>query len=258
MRKTLLAAAVVSTLASTAAMAQVSGNLTIASDYRFRGVSQTFMLPTIQGGIDYAHASGFYAGNWNSNVSSAQYANGGGIEMDFYAGYKMALGDVGLDVGTLYYYYPGAEYTGTKEKYDNHEIYLGASYGPFSAKVSYALTDYFGANANTVAITTLAGPVESGDSDGTTYLELNYAQEVAPGLTLSAHLGATQFETYKSLDYTDYKVGVTYGLSGWNLGLAYVGTSMDQEGKDFNTLTLNGNREELYDGGLVLSVAKSF
>lgn len=260
MRKTLIAAAVVSAFSSSAALAQVSGNLTIASDYRFRGVSQTFKQPTIQGGIDYAHASGFYAGNWNSNVSGLQYANGGAIEMDFYAGYKTTVGGVGLDIGTLYYYYPGSEYaTVPVEKYDNHEVYLGASYGPFSAKVSYALTDYFGANATTTAITTTAGTVETGDSDGTLYLELNYAQEVAPSVTLSAHLGMTQFETYKSLDYTDYKVGVTYSLGGWGLGLAYVGTSMDTEGKLFNTFTNgNGKIEEVYKGGVVASIAKSF
>ena len=48
----------------------IAGNLTLITDYRFRGISQTFMKPAIQGGIDYSHASGFYLGNWNSNESS--------------------------------------------------------------------------------------------------------------------------------------------------------------------------------------------
>ena len=48
----------------------LSGNLTIASDYRFRGFTQTDYQPAIQGGVDFAHKSGFYLGNWNSNVSS--------------------------------------------------------------------------------------------------------------------------------------------------------------------------------------------
>lgn len=265
MRKTLIAAAVVSAFTSSATLAQVSGNLTIASDYRFRGLSQTFKQPTIQGGIDYAHASGFYAGNWNSNVSGVQYGNGGAIEMDFYAGYKTTIGGVGLDIGTLYYYYPGSEYAAAPpaaaEKYDNHEIYLGASYGPVSAKISYALTDYFGLNATSLpgGWDTVAGTNETGDSDGTMYLELNFAQEVAPSVTLSAHLGMTQFENYKSLDYTDYKVGVTYGIAGWNLGLAYVGNSIDLDGKLFNTyINGNGKIEEVYKSGVVASVAKSF
>src|SRR5580765_5260248 len=66
----------------------VTGNMTIATDYRFRGISQTYLGPTIQGGIDYSHSSGIYMGNWNSNVSGNTYFGGPGIEMDFYGGYK--------------------------------------------------------------------------------------------------------------------------------------------------------------------------
>src|SRR5690349_13178809 len=65
-----------------------TGNLTVATDYRFRGISQTFRRPTLQGGFDYSHSSSFYAGNWNYNVSGVQYNNGAALEMDFYAGYK--------------------------------------------------------------------------------------------------------------------------------------------------------------------------
>ena len=91
----------------------VTGNMTIATDYRFRGISQTFGEgffvpgPAIQGGIDYSHSSGFYLGNWNSNISGNQYPNGSSIEMDFYGGWKGTWDDFGLDVGTIYYYYPG-------------------------------------------------------------------------------------------------------------------------------------------------------
>jgi uncharacterized protein (TIGR02001 family) len=74
--------------AQTPAPSPVTGNLTIASDYRFRGISQTYKGPAIQGGVDYAHASGLYVGNWNSNVSSVMFAGGSAIEMDFYGGWK--------------------------------------------------------------------------------------------------------------------------------------------------------------------------
>ena len=40
----------------------LTGNLGFFSDYRFRGISQTAKNPAIQGGFDYAHSSGFYAG----------------------------------------------------------------------------------------------------------------------------------------------------------------------------------------------------
>ncbi|WZB60617.1 TorF family putative porin [Achromobacter xylosoxidans] len=65
----------------------LSGNAAIVSDYRFRGYSQTDFRPAAQLGIDLTHSSGFYLGNWNSNVSSFVYTDGN-LEMDFYGGWK--------------------------------------------------------------------------------------------------------------------------------------------------------------------------
>src|SRR6476619_843017 len=159
MRKSILTLSVVAALAApgfaaaqTAAPAAapapapspVTGNMTIASDYRFHGISQTYLGPAIQGGIDYAHASGFYIGNWNSNVASQVYSGGSGIEMDFYGGYKKAFGDFGLDLGFIYYYYHNAEFM--SKKFDNQEVYIGGSWKWLSAKLNYALSDYFGLN----------------------------------------------------------------------------------------------------------------
>ena len=141
--------------------------MTVASDYRFRGISQTFKQPALQGGFDYAHSSGFYLGNWNSNVSGNQYNNGAGLEMDFYGGYKFeVMPDFTADVGLLYYYYPGAKIGNTGERYDNGEIYFAGAYKWFSAKYSYGLTDFFGLNNTTAAI-------PRGGSKGSGYLDLN-------------------------------------------------------------------------------------
>src|SRR5436190_6999561 len=87
----------------------VTGNITLATEYRFRGIDQTFGKPAIQGGFDYSHASGIYLGNWNSNISQGAGFPGGNIEMDFYGGWKKAFGDFGLDIGAIYYYYPGTD-----------------------------------------------------------------------------------------------------------------------------------------------------
>lgn len=85
-----------------AAASPLTGNLTLASDYRFRGISQTFKLPAIQGGLDWSSPGGFYLGNWNSNVSGNQYPNGAGLEMDFYGGYKFeVVKDVTVDLGGI-------------------------------------------------------------------------------------------------------------------------------------------------------------
>ncbi len=120
----------------------LSGNAAIVSDYRFRGYSQTDFRPAVQLGFDLTHSSGFYLGNWNSNVSDFVFTDGN-LEMDFYGGWK---GDVGggftLDAGVLHYYYPGSS-SPKGGNYNNTDLYLGASYGNYSLKYSYTPSDFF-------------------------------------------------------------------------------------------------------------------
>src|SRR5574343_185561 len=117
MKKSLIALALVGAFAAPAFAEEaaptpehtLTGNVGLFSSYRFRGIDQTFGKPALQGGIDYSHSSGFYVGNWNSNVSSGAGFPDGNLEMDFYGGYKTSIGDVGLDIGGIVYYYPGSE-----------------------------------------------------------------------------------------------------------------------------------------------------
>jgi uncharacterized protein (TIGR02001 family) len=232
------AAAVAPSLASAQASSphSISGNMGIFSDYRFRGVSQTFVQPAIQGGIDYSHSSGFYLGNWNSNVNGLVYTDGS-IEMDVYGGYKFSIGPVGMDVGLLQYLYPGAK-TSAGDKYDTLEGYVGASWKWFTLKYSYAFTDFFGLT----------------DSDGSGYLDLGFSMEVAPKFSIVAHYGNQTVKNYSSADYSDYKIGVTYDLNGWVLGAAYVDTDLDP----LNVTNAAGKTEDLGKGTVVVSVSKSF
>jgi len=302
MRKLALAAAtaavlaspmVVSTAYAQAAAAPASphtftGNMTIASDYRFRGISQTYLGPTIQGGIDYSHSSGFYVGNWNSNVSGLAYNNGNNIEMDFYAGWKKTWGDWGIDLGGLYYYYDSARWNGimqggaavnTSGRYDNGELYIAGSWKFITVKYSHSLTNYFGLNSDFGRNFTskdcivnggcgaqpragnLVGVNEDrGNSKGTGYLEVNASYEFAPKWTVSGHVGHTKVKNFGELSYTDYKVGVTYDLSGWVLGAAVVGTNANNQWY-YNVRNVGGSGNSAKDTGkttLVLSVAKSF
>lgn len=235
MRKTLL----ITALAAAAALpglasAQVAGNIGLVSDYRFRGISQTFLEPAIQGGFDYSHSSGFYLGNWNSNVSGLVYTDGT-IEMDLYGGYRFPAGPVTLDVGLLQYLYPGAKNAGVK--YDTLEAYIGASWKWFSLKYSVTLDDYFGV----------------ANSDGSGYLDLGASYEIMPKLTISAHYGDQTVENSPAADYSDTKIGVSYDLNGWVLGLAYYDTDLV-----VNVTNAAGKTEDLGDSGVVLSVSKSF
>lgn len=226
-----------------------SGNLTIASDYRFRGISQTFGRPTLQGGFDYVHSSGFYAGNWNSNVSGVQYPGGAGLEMDFYTGYKFEpVKDVTADVGVLYYYYPGATIGTTGEKFDTTEIYFGASYKWFSAKYSYGVSDFYGLNNSTAF-------AAHGNSKGSRYLDLNANFEVAEKTTLTLHAGHQIVKHYDEFNYADYKIGVARDFGFATLGLAVISTNADEA---FYTATNGTKSKDLSKTTAVLSLSKTF
>jgi uncharacterized protein (TIGR02001 family) len=249
-----LALATVPALAQTAAPAApaspwtLTGNVGLFSDYTFRGISQTNQKPAVQGGFDVSHSSGFYAGNWNSNVDSAMF-NGANIEMDFYGGYKSTYEGFGFDVGAIYYYYPGTGAGGSFEV-NNGEIYVGGSWGPFTAKYSYAVTDFFSA----------PGP----DSSGSSYLDLGFSYDLGSGFGVVAHVGYqtlkggavswnSQINGSTPDSITDYKIGGTYTIDGFVIGAAFVGTNRDYS---FGTAALKG--KNISDNTFVVSVSKSF
>jgi uncharacterized protein (TIGR02001 family) len=244
MHKSVLTLSVVAALAAPALAAAadpspLTGNMSIVSDYRFRGISQTFELPAIQGGIDYAHASGVYLGNWNSSVSGLSFTDTAGIEMDFYGGWKKSFGDIGLDIGLLQYYYPGAKNSGGDE-YDTLEGYIGASWKWLTVKYSHAFSDFFGIP----------------NSDGSGYLDLGFTMEVAPKLNIVAHYGMQTIKNADALEYNDWKLGVTYDLAGWILGAAYIDT--DADSSLYTVTNAQGKSKDLGGSTVVLSIMKTF
>ena len=190
------------------ASAQLSGNIALTSNYKFRGQDQdthksTAVKPAIQGGFDYAFGeSGWYVGNWNSSVN---WLPSNSIEMDFYGGYKFKAGDIDMDLGGLLYAYPGNSSGNTTE------LYGAATWGPLTAKYSHTVSqDYFGwAGAK-------AGSGLRGRNTG--YLNFALAQEVAQSTTLKASVGFTRFASdIKDTgvpNYMDYSVGGAYDFGG--------------------------------------------
>ncbi|MBK7719889.1 MAG: hypothetical protein IPJ36_14395 [Simplicispira sp.] len=190
------------------ASAQLSGNIALTSNYKFRGQDQdthksTAVKPAIQGGFDYAFGeSGWYVGNWNSSVN---WLPSNSIEMDFYGGYKFKAGDIDMDLGGLLYAYPGNSSGNTTE------LYGAATWGPLTAKYSHTVSqDYFGwAGAK-------GGSGLRGRNTG--YLSFAVAQEVAPNTTLKASVGFTRFASdIKDTgvpNYMDFSVGGAYDFGG--------------------------------------------
>jgi len=204
----------------------ITGNFGIYSQYVFRGLTQTDRKPAFQGGFDLAHSSGFYAGTWGSNISWLHDAgvvdHGASLEWDFYGGYKYALNDdFGLDAGVLYYWYPGTYSEGVTRP-NTTELYLGGSWKWVSLKYSHAVSNTFGIP----------------DSRNSFYIDLSANYPINEVLTLNAHVGRQEYKgntngasNGDTLDYTDWKLGVTYAMAGgWNVGAYYTDTNAKDAG----------------------------
>src|SRR5690606_41769118 len=129
------------------ASAEVTGEVTVVSDYLFRGVTQTNEKPALQAGLTWEHASGFYAGAWGSSISWLSDADpdvSSQVELDGFVGYAADFGDSGFgyDVGANYYWYPG-DYPAGFTDADTLELYFGLNYKILSAKYWYSVTDLF-------------------------------------------------------------------------------------------------------------------
>lgn len=195
----------------------LTASVTLASQYRYRGLMQTNNKPAIQGGFDFTHASGLYLGNWNSSVSWLNDGNSdvsAPVEMDFYGGYKGNLApDVPFDLGVLQYYYPG-DYPSGYTSPDTTELYAGVGYGPVMFKYSVAMTNLFG----------------FADSKYSQYFDLSGNFDTGFwGLTVNAHVGRQTVRNLTDGAYTDWKLGLTKDFGqGLAISVAYIDTNADR------------------------------
>ena len=235
----------------------VVANVGWVSNYIFRGVTQNVAKPAVQGGFDYSHASGFYAGVWGSNIgwiTGSGSTGNASLETDTYLGIRNSFAtDFSYDVGLIRYNYLGS-YTPPVGyvKADTNEMYGSIGYKWISAKLSYALGDF------------LTVPSAS----GTTYLEVNASYPIADtGYTVGAHYGHQKYKgtfadglvaTGFDPSYSDYKVNVTKDFgNGYVVGLAYSNTNAKAGGYYTYTST-SGETKDWGKSAVALSVAHSF
>lgn len=233
-------------------------NLGLYSRYMFRGVDLSDGV-AIQGGIDWAHSSGFYLGAWFSNLDpdfngrvSAANADdgisreGNHVELDLYGGYAYAFENgLGLSVSGTYYAYPEGHQIGTgstKDTENTFEAFAGISYKWLTYTYSRVLTDYYGTDNKNG---------RDGDTKGAEYHELKFEYKLPVGdLNLMAKVGR-QTTRHIDGDQSDFAIGIdkdfslpTGGkpLSGFNAGAAYTTTFnvkdesyyVDSTGQDVN------------------------
>ena len=206
MKKTLLAGALAAS-AFGAVGAEVSGNVTITSDYSFRGWSQTTRDPAIQGGFDIATDSGFYVGTWMSNVKFGDDAN---TELDLYAGYGGEFGDSGVsyDISIIQF-----EYISEGDALDYTEAAVSIGVGDFTLGMNYS-------------------PEYLGDGGETFYYPYaGYSIGIGESAAVDLHVGFNNADGIAGDDdsYVDYGITLTVPVSGIDVGFAVVGTNLDDD-----------------------------
>jgi uncharacterized protein (TIGR02001 family) len=223
--------------ATPAVQAELSANVTLTTDYVWRGVSQTDEGPAIQGGFDYSHKSGLYVGVWGSNVDFNEVddegqavANPARIEIDVYAGIRRRLTEsVEWELSVLRYMYPH-----TTLDLDYNEFAARLKLGPTSLGFQYS-NDVFASGKNGF------------------YYTVGAQHELPGSFNLAASIGYSSFDEEvfgqgNPRGYVDWRVGISRELAGFNFDLSYYDT-------DENGERLNG---KLAKARAVFTISKSF
>jgi uncharacterized protein (TIGR02001 family) len=237
------------TLPSLAVVAQADGspwgpftaNIGLTTDYRFRGQQQGQGELAVSGGVDYTHASGFFAGVWASNVDFNDAAETY-LEVDLYAGYSVAFDEkTSGSVKFVYYAYPAADYPPGANQNDYYEFIgtLTHNFDIMTASIEVAASpDYFLESGDSVEV---AGIVTVPVTDKFFIFD--------GGVTASGRYGyqfISDNATFGTPDYEFYDIGVTAKISNVALDLRWVDTDLSDADCFGGT--------NLCEGGFVASV----
>ena len=197
----------------------LSGNVAVTTDYVWRGMSQNAEDPSVSGGFDLEHSSGFYIGLWAANVlasntdlgadnavggagANADVTSTGSMELDGYLGFAGSFNDdAGYDIGYIAYTYPGVD------AWDFEELYFSVDF--FGAYVMYA-----------------AGIDAAAD-----YYEVGYGIDAGPG-SFSISYG-----DYDGMG-TNYLIGYDWSVGDFTIGFAYTDFNADVAANDYDTAIL--------------------
>jgi len=195
----------------------ITGSATIASQYRFRGLSQSNNQPVVQGAITVTHSSGLYVGVWGSSASSSDFNNSpidiGGTEIDVFGGYSKTIAGVTLDGGVYGYLYPSQTGLNYYELYGS----VAKSYGPVKGKLGINF-----APAQKVFNSYITSATRSNTY---VYGELSSGIPGTP-LSVHSHLGYTAGGFDYVRPYLDYSVGVSASWKALTLDASFVGTDI--------------------------------
>jgi uncharacterized protein (TIGR02001 family) len=211
--------------------AQISGSVTLVSDYRFRGVSLSRNRPAAQLGAVYDDPRGWYAGAFGSTVEFA-YPSSRELQTIGFLGYVWRLpSGLSTEVGAEYSAFTGAG------SYSYPEVYWGIASENLSARLYYA-PRYFARDSNAL------------------YGEVNGAKPLFDRVRLLVHAGVLRNSsesvyTGRAIDHIfDARVGLGVDFDQFSVQVNWVGSSSASA-----TYPVAGSRRR---NGAVLSLSRSF
>lgn len=203
---------------------EAEANVTLSSDYSFRGVSQTGLDPAIQGGFDIALDNGFSIGTWASNVN---FDSATSMELDLYASWESdTIGDLFTISASIIRF----EYPSEGDILDYMEYSIGISAWNASFGLNFS-NEYFGAN---------------GPSFVYPFVGVSWEQE--DQFSVAAQVGWSSVDSEDFFgpgedSYMDASLSITVPIAELDVTGSLVGSTLDDPAAEFR---------------FILSIGKSF
>jgi uncharacterized protein (TIGR02001 family) len=182
---------------------EFSANVSITSNYLYRGISQSADGPALQGGFDYT-VDKFYAGAWASSVEWTDTS----IEIDYYAGFSPSYENFDFDIGVLFYTYPDAP--------DDPKQNFVELYGGVSTTVLEKVE---------VGASIAWSPEFYGETGTAFYPALDVSVPFAEILSAGFHYGYQSFSDFDDASYSEYNITLTASFEGFDFTVGYSDTS---------------------------------
>jgi uncharacterized protein (TIGR02001 family) len=267
----------------------ITFNLGVFSNYMARGVNNS-EGPAIQGGVDWAHSSGFYLGAWASSTnrfnlggagtvtfvdpSGNPLGTGNQLETDWYGGYSHAFGPVTLGVGGNYVWYPEGEKSYHNRNQDTFEGNVNVSAFGFTYTFYHAFTDWYGignTKRDTASAINFVNPANvinaAADTSGVQYHELKYGYTLPfADLNLAAKVGY-QRSSDICLNQKDWAIGLNRNFSlptggkpleGFNAGATYTNTFGEEQCSKASLYWTDDNGQVTNDGRITFFIKRSW
>jgi uncharacterized protein (TIGR02001 family) len=191
-----------------------TGIIAFTTEYFSRGKTNTRPgVPAVQTQLEFDHDSGAYVSVFGSNVDKPPPEDTGRVEIDYTAGFRSAVGDLGYDLYGVYATYPGAH------RADG----LDFNFVEFTARTDYDL-------AWAKPYVAVSWSPEYQYKSGTEwYYQTGVEFPVGPYLTGLARVGHSTFDDNAralSSDYSDWGFALATNVLGLDVKLEYVATDL--------------------------------